>query len=288
VRYLVALMLALLLGGCTQAFFHPHRVLVHTPDSLGIEYEPLELSAEDGTALYSWFLPARGEAKGTILHLHGNAENISTHFTSVAWLPAAGFNVLALDYRGYGRSGGTPSLSGVQLDIDAALRTLLARPDVNPQRIFILGQSLGGALAIHYAANSVHRKHVRAVIADSTFADYRLISKEKLAGSWLTWGLQWLPKLTVNNDYSPEASVHAVSPIPLLLIHGGDDAIVPAHHSQRLFEKASDPKDLWLVPEAGHIQSLRSASVRKRLTEFLERHATQAVAQGTPTAGSGR
>jgi fermentation-respiration switch protein FrsA (DUF1100 family) len=190
-------------------------------------------------------------------------------------MPAAGFNVLALDYRGYGRSAGSPTLPGMQLDIDAAMAALLARRDVDPKRIFILGQSLGGALAIHYAANSPRRGHVRAVIADSAFSDYRAIGREKLAAGLLTWPLQWLASVSVNNDYSPVASVHALSPTPLLLIHGGDDSLVPPHHSKRLYEKAAEPKDMWLVPQAGHIQALREAAVRKRLTEFLERHAAR-------------
>jgi len=263
---------ALVLGGCTQLFFQPHRILVDTPARLGVEYQPVEMKASDGTALFAWFLPARGEAKATVLFLHGNAENISTHYASVAWMPAAGFNVFALDYRGYGGSAGTPSLEGAQLDIDAAMRSLLARPDVDPKRIVIFGQSLGGALAIHYVAHTPYRANVRALVADSAFSDYRLITKEKLAGFFLTWPLQWLPWLTVDNDYSPEASVGALSPIPLLLIHGDRDAVVPFHHSQRLFDLAGEPKELWIVPGAGHIQSSNSAAVRMRLIEFLLRY----------------
>ena len=279
----------MLLAGCTSLFFRPNSVLVETPDNFGLAYEPMELRADDGTALYSWFLPATVKARGTVLYLHGNAENISTHFTNVAWLPAAGFNVLALDYRGYGRSGGTPTLAGVQLDIDAALAGLVSRPGVDAQRIFLLGQSLGGALAIHYAAHSPRRASLRAVIADSAFSDYRQISRERLASSPITWAFQWLPALTIDNDYSPQASVHALSPIPLLLIHGEDDALVPPHHSQRLFERAAEPKNLWVVPDAGHMQSLKNAAIRKRLTEFLERHAAaRGVAQGEPGSGASR
>lgn len=288
-RSLASALIVLLLGGCTSLFFQPHSMLVNTPENFGVAYEPVELEAADGTALYSWFLPSRGEARGTVLYLHGNGENISTHFANVAWMPAAGFNVLALDYRGYGRSGGTPTLAGVQLDIDAAMAALLSRPGIDPKRIFILGQSLGGALAIHYAANSRRRGSVRAVIADSAFADYRQISRERLALSPLTWAFQWLPSLTINNSYSPQASVKALSPIPLLLIHGEDDVLVPPHHSQRLYQQAAEPKQLWVVPDAGHIQSMQQASIRKRLAEFLERHAAaQSVAQGEPGSGATR
>ena len=265
----VCLSSVLVLGACTQVFFQPHRMLVYTPDTFGLKYEPVVMRAADDTALYGWFLPAQGTPKATVLFLHGNGQNISTHIASVAWLPRAGFNVLALDYRGYGRSGGSPSLPGLLLDIDAAMRALLTRPDVEPERIVLLGQSLGGALAIYYAAHSRYRAHLRAVVVDSAFSDYRAISREKFANTLITWPLQWLPWLTVDNSYSPEASVSALSPIPLLLIHGDQDSLVPIHHSQRLYELAATPKYLWVVPGAGHIQAMKEPEIQQRLGAFL-------------------
>jgi uncharacterized protein len=272
-RSIAALLLAFCLTGCTQAFFQPSSAIATTPGQYGLEYQRMEFKAEDGTGLFAWFLPARGAPRGTVLYLHGNGENISTHFANVAWMPAAGFSVMALDYRGYGGSEGTPSLKGIQLDIDAAMGALLARPDVDAERIFIFGQSLGGALAIYYGAHTNQRAHVRAIIADSPFSDYRLITQEKLASTPLTWAFQWLPLFTVDNDYSPQASVRALSPIPLLLIHGDHDGIVPVDHSQRLYERAADPKELWVLPGVGHIGSMRTKPIRDRLAEFLRRHA---------------
>jgi uncharacterized protein len=278
-RTLAALALCLAFAGCTPVFFQPSSGIHATPGLYGIDYERVEFKAADGTGLFAWFLPARGEAEGTVLYLHGNAENISAHFPNVAWMPAAGFNVLAFDYRGYGGSEGRPSLPGVQLDIDAAMRVLLERPDVDPDRIIVFGQSLGGALAIHYVAHSVYRDHVKAVVVDSPFSDYRRVAQEKLAGLFITWPLQWLPTFTVNNDYSPKASVAALSPIPLLLIHGERDAIVPPHHSRLLFESAQEPKALWSLPEAGHIGAVRDAKVRARLAEFLRAPGAERLAE---------
>jgi len=271
VRALLAGFLALGLAACTSSFFQPHSVLVNNPSALGLEYRELRLRAADGVALNAWYFPARGKPQATVLYLHGNAENISTHFANIAWMPAEGFNVLALDYRGYGASEGTPSLAGVQLDVDAAMGALLEQPDVDRRRIVLFGQSLGGALAIHYAAHGAYRVQLRALVADSAFSDYRGIVREKLAGFFLTWPLQWLPSLTVDNDYSPAASIGLLSPLPLVLIHGGKDGIVPVHHARRLFELAREPKELWLEPEAGHIQALRSDALRRRLAEFLRR-----------------
>ena len=285
----LVLLLALLaagLAGCTHVFFQPHKALMDTPGRFGLDYQPIDIRAEDGTTLFAWFFPARGTPQATVLYLHGNAENISTQFANVAWLPANGFNVLALDYRGYGASEGSPSIEGVLMDIDAAMTTLLARPDVDPQRIVIFGQSLGGALAIHYAANSRHRENVRAVVADSPFSDYQLIAREKLASFFLTWPFQWLASTSINNDYSPQASVRKLSPIPLLLIHGDRDSIVPPHHSQRLYERAAEPKNIWLVPDTGHIQALKERSIRQRLAAFLEKEARPAGPSASAAHGS--
>ncbi len=270
------ILLTVLLSGCTQLFFQPHSFLIDTPERHGIEYRVENFQATDGTSLNAWFLPAKpadgAQAKATILFLHGNAENISTHFRNVMWLPAEGYSVLALDYRGYGASDGTPSLAGIQLDIDAAMRHLLTHKDVDPNKIVIFGQSLGGALAIYYAAHNAYRANIRAVVIDSAFYDYRQIAREKLAGFFLTWPFQWLPWLAVNDDYSPKDSIAVISPLPLMLIHGDRDEVVPPGHSRRLFKLAREPKELLIVPGAGHTQSLNEETARKRLIEFLQRN----------------
>ncbi len=257
------------LCGCTQLFFQPSHQFVDTPARWGVAYENENFQAGDGTTLDAWFMPAQGAAKGTVLFLHGNAENISTHFRSVVWLPAQGYNVLALDYRGYGASDGLPTLEGAQLDIDAALRHLLAHKNVDPQRIVVLGQSLGGALAIYYSAHSAYRTNIRAVISDSAFSDYRQVARDSLSHFVLTWPLQWLPWLLVDNDYSPRDAVALLSPIPLFVIHGGQDKVVAVRHAHLLFEQAKQPKELLIVPNAGHIQSLENPQVRERLLAFL-------------------
>lgn len=276
----VLCLLAAALSGCTHLFFYPQRVQYDNPERYHIKYQVENFEAADGTSLNAWFFPAvdkagnpdAGKARATVLFLHGNAENISSHFRNIAWLPAEGFNVLAFDYRGYGASDGEPSLEGMQLDIDAAMRHLLAHEGVDPKRIIILGQSLGGALAIHYVAHSAYRANMRAVVIDSSFYDYRQIAREKMADSILTWPLQWLPWLAINNDYSPADSVAAISPLPLLLIRGDQDVVVPPQHSQELFDHAGEPKELWTIAGAGHTQALANSEARKRLVEYLRRY----------------
>jgi fermentation-respiration switch protein FrsA (DUF1100 family) len=266
---LAAVLAGLVATACTAVFFQPHRIQVSTPDKLGLVYQDVPFKARDGVELFGWFLPAKGPALGTILQLHGNAENISTHFASLAWMPARGFNVFIFDYRGYGGSEGSPSLEGAQMDIDAAMETLLSRGDIDKDRIVIYGQSLGGALAAYYVAHSTHRDRVRALVLESAFSDYVDIAREKFTDHWITWPFQWIPLLSVDDRFSPLPVMAKISPIPLLILHGDQDLVVPMHHAQRLYDAARQPKQLWIVSGAGHIQTTGSSAVRERLVAYL-------------------
>jgi hypothetical protein len=268
-RLLFVLLAAVLLSGCTGLFFQPMRPWMRTPADVGLAYEDLRLPTSDGLTVSAWFLPAQQKAKGTILFLHGNAENISTHLASVHWLPARGFNVLLLDYRGYGASQGVPTVPGAQEDIDSAMRYLLTRADIDNKRIIVLAQSLGGALGLHYIAHSAHRAHLRGAVIDSAFTGYRDIAREKLRGSWLTWPLAWPLGLSVTGDYSPMEAAPQIAPIPLLIIHGDRDQVIPLHHGQELFDAAREPKTLWVIPDTAHIQALDQPAVRDRLVAWL-------------------
>lgn len=266
----LALAVALpLLSACAAMFFQPYASYVRTPARLGLSYQDVDVETGDAIRLHGWFLPASAPVCGTILFLHGNAENISTHIGSVYWLPARGFNVLLLDYRGYGASSGTPSFAGIQADIEAAMRYLLGRTDVDRRRIVVFGQSLGAAAAIYYVAHSAHRAVIRALIAESAFSGYAEIAREKMASFWLTWPFQWIPLLTISTRYDPLAAVGGVSPIPLLVVHGERDRIVPVAHGERLYAAAREPKELWRIAGAGHIEGFTSEQWRKRLVSYL-------------------
>ena len=264
-------LISILLTGCNGVFFLPDRYEEFSPQQLGLRYKDVYLEADDGTRLHAWYLPAQGVAQGTILFLHGNAENISTHIMSVYWLPARGFNVFLLDYRGYGASEGEPSVEGVQKDVNAAMRTLLSRPDTDPDRIVVFGQSLGGSIAIYNVAHSPYRRHIRALAVESAFASYRDIARDKLADFWLTWPLQYPLSWLISDRYSPAKAVAGISPIPLLIIHGDRDPIVPVGDGRRLFALAREPKQLWIVPGGGHIEAFAHQSYRDRFVAWLKR-----------------
>lgn len=270
-RALLLLLVFSSLSACTGVFFQPQKTQYLTPNEIGLVYEDVYFSSVDGIKLHGWMLPAQDKAKGTVLFLHGNAENISTHIASVYWLPKQNYNVFLLDYRGYGLSEGSPSLPGVQDDINSAMGYLLHRLDIDSGRIVIFAQSLGGALAIYNVAHSPYRDNIKALISESAFSEYRGIVQEKLDSFWLTWPLQWPLRLTINDDYSPLPVVSKVSPIPLLIIHGDQDNVVPLTHGEKLFAAAGQSKDMWVVPDGGHIGAFSRKIYQSKLLEYLGR-----------------
>lgn len=259
------------LSGCTGLFFHPDSRVVLHPERMGLAYQDIHVPTPDGLTLHGWWLAADAPAAGTVLFLHGNAENITTHISSVWWLPKAHFNVLLVDYRGYGRSEGKVSLEGVFTDIDATLDFLFLTSGLDHDNVIVFGQSLGGALAVRAVADSPHKPHIRALIIDSAFSGYRTITREKMSAFWLTWPFQWVPWLTLPGAYDAVKSVSRVSPVPLLIVHGEQDRIVPPHHARVLFDAAAEPKQLWLIPGRGHIQAFSDAAQRERLVHFIHR-----------------
>jgi fermentation-respiration switch protein FrsA (DUF1100 family) len=257
------------LSGCAQLFFYPEEDYVLTPQELRVRYQDIYTDARDGTRLHGWLLHAHGKSLARVLFLHGNAQNIGTHIASVYWLTKEGFDVFLLDYRGYGASQGRPSLEGIHADAEAALQYLVEEMNTDAEGLIVFGQSLGGAVAIHTVARSPYRDKIRALIVEGAFASYPQIAQEKLAELWLTWPLQWIPHATVSDTYDAVTSVPYVSPIPLVIVHGTTDAIVPPTHAYQLYQAAQQPKQLWIVPGADHIEAFSKGAWRARLVSYL-------------------
>lgn len=268
-RRLSLLLLPLLLGSCSRLLFVPMKPLLRTPAELGLQYRDVTLQAADGTRLAAWWLPAQGEPQGTVLFLHGNAENISTHIASVWWLPAAGYQVLLLDYRGFGDSQGSPRLPAVFGDIRAALDWLATDPESRGRPLYLLGQSLGASLGGYLAGSDpAVRARFAGVVLDAGFARYGWIAREVASRSWLTWPLQWPVAWSMPDGYDLLDQVGHISPVPLLLIHGRSDPIVGFHHAESLRAAARPPSAL-LAYDGGHIDSFRQPQVRAALLRFL-------------------
>jgi hypothetical protein len=135
--------------------------------------------------------------------------------------------------------------------------------------VAVLGQSIGGAIAVQTLAASPRKGEVALLALDCTPASYRLIAREKLAGFFLTWPLQYPLSWLFPDDASPIRSIGALAPLPLLIMHGRHDPVVPEHHGRLLYDAAAEPKELWPTETAGHVMSFAEESVRRRFVEAL-------------------
>ena len=157
----------------------------------------------------------------------------------------------------------------LQLDFNAALDHLLQMPDVDPKRIFIFGQSLGGAVAIHAAAHHPQRLQLRGVITEGTFGSYRQIAREALGSFWLTWLFQWPLSFTISDCCRALDAASLLSPVPLLVVHSRDDEIIPFHHGPALYNAATEPKAFWQYEGYKHIQVFTTQKNRERLIDYM-------------------
>lgn len=272
-RGLFALCLLLVgLSGCSSLLFYPEPGQPFTPEKAKVAWRDVSLTAEDGTRLHGWWLPVKeGVAvKGTVLHLHGNGGNLAWHLGASYWLPEQGYQVLMIDYRGYGLSSGKPGLPEVYQDIAAALDWLDQAPEVQGQPLVLLGQSLGGAMAIHYLAQHPQQaQRFQALVFDGVPASYRAVGRFALSTSWLTWPLQVPLSWLVPDGDSAIHSIGQLKTPPKLFFHSIDDALVPLDNGIRLYQAAPPPRVLQLT-RGGHVQTFADPTWRQVMLRFLQ------------------
>jgi fermentation-respiration switch protein FrsA (DUF1100 family) len=212
------------------------------------------LDSADGVRLHCWYI-ARPE-KFVTLFLHGNAGNLSHRYLHFREITEAGSSILMLDYRGYGRSAGKPSEKGLHMDADSAYQYLL---DIGhqPQDIIVHGESLGSAVAVDLAS----RRRCGALILEAPFT-----AACEVAGSILPIIGPLLVK-----SFDSRQKIRRVQ-APILFIHGAADDVIPLRFGKSLFDLAREPKNLWIVPRAGHndIVEMTGSQYRERLRSFNE------------------
>jgi uncharacterized protein len=218
--------------------YFPSRAIIETPERAGLEYRELALECDDGERLHGWWIGTRTHLLGHLLVCHGNAGNVGDRVLHAALLTAAGFDVLLFDYRGYGRSSGRPSEEGTYRDARAALTGLLEQPGVDPARVFYLGESLGGAVALDLALE----RSPAGLVLLSAFTGVRELARLHYP---------FIPAALVPDAYPTLRGIHELH-APLLVLHGDRDEIVPLSQGRALFESASEPKRLQVFPGLGH------------------------------------
>jgi len=208
------------------------------PASSGLRVEEVWLATGDGLRLNAWFLPAPSSPQ-VLLVFHGNAEDIGYGSERLRVFARLGVNVLAVDYRGYGKSEGSPDEAGIYRDAEAAYRYLTEIRRFAPRNSVVYGQSLGGAVAIDLAS----RHECGGLIVESSFASGREMARRAFS----------IPLF----EYVPQSRFDSLAKIknvrcPILIVHGTRDEVIPFAMGQRLYEAAPEPKTFLAVEGAGH------------------------------------
>lgn len=216
--------------------------------------EEITLQGE-GIELRAWRCRAVGDRKGTLIYLHGHSDNRASGAGVMTRFREQGFDVIAYDSRAHGDSGGSMMTFGYYEKQD--LRLLI--DTLEPGPVVLIGSSLGAAVALQLAAED---PRVSAVVAAETFADLRTIVTERAPFFFPDWAIDASIERAeskahfVIESVSPEEAAASIR-VPVLLLHGAVDTDTPPLHSERVFQRLGGPKELILVPGAGHNQSLQ-------------------------------
>lgn len=239
-----------------ESCFYPDAFDYYHPLEAG--FETIDISIED--RLWGWLIKPKYPAEkiSTIIHLHGNAQNMSSHVLGSLFLAEGGFNLVTFDYSGYGHSKGQPTLEGIQNDAIAVFKHVFSSPEIFGEAVFGFGQSMGGFTLGRILPDI---QDLRGAIFDCALHSFRAL---------------FLEGYPMHECSVPEISSLETLPkskVPKLFIHGTADDVVPYHHSEEMFKAAAKPKTLYLVEGADHIAALATKHAdeyKSRILSFIE------------------
>lgn len=249
------------LAACTYLFrqqgrfiFFPSSVIETTPKAFNLNFQEvwLPVTTAEGKVekIHGWWIPASTANAKTLLYLHGNGANIGANVAHAYRFHQMGFAVLIVDYRGYGRSEGSfPSEETVYQDAATAWNYLVKQRKIQPSNIIIYGHSLGGAIAIDLATQ---HSEAGGLIVDSSFTSIEDVVNTR--GQFRLFPVA----LILNHRFESIKKIKLLQ-MAVLFIHGTDDSVIPVSMSKQLYAAAPKPKQLFIVPNAGHNNTAKIA-----------------------------
>jgi len=239
----------------------PTTEIATTPDKHGLAFEAVEFESSDGLMLQGWFVPRASDAPGkerVVLFFHGNTGNISDCIETLQMFHQLGLSTFIFDYRGYGLSQGSPTEQGTYDDAEAAWIYLLRDRGIKAEDVVVLGRSLGAAIASQQAA----RHTPGALVIESTFTSAPELAAEmfRIFPARLMSRFKYRVRDNIANTHCP-----------VLVVHSGDDEVIPFHHGKRLYEVANEPK-AFLEINGAHAQGFLTSGAR--YTDGLKRFLT--------------
>jgi len=242
-----------------KGIYFPIRKIDLTPEEIGLEFEDVYFFSSDGIKLNGWHVPAK-ESRTTVLFCHGNAGNISHRIEIIDIFYRLGLDVFIFDYRGYGRSQGSPTEEGLYLDAQAAYKYLIDKRKINEESIVVYGKSMGANVAVELCS----KVRPAALISESAFTSALEMGKKLFPFLPIKW--------FITVKYDALSKIKNIT-VPKLIIHSEDDEIIPFQHGRRLFETAPEPKEFYPM-RGGHNEAIFLAKENfvKRIDTFLKKH----------------
>lgn len=239
--------------------YFPEKDMIATPHDVKLPYEAVFFPTSDGVEIAAWFVPAE-KSRGVVLICHGNGGNISHRLPLIKMLNELSLSCLIFDYRGFGRSTGKPTEQGTYRDADAAWSYLIDGRGIDPGKIVILGESLGGAVGAWLA-----REHTpAALIVQSTFTSLTDLGQKLYP---------FFPVRLLSRFNYSTAQYLCVVDCPVLIAHSRDDELVPYSHGCELFGVAREPKE-FVEMEGDHNSGpvVSEAKLQEGISKFLQKH----------------
>lgn len=262
---------------------HPIRQhLIYTPSDVGVtQWEDVIFNSTDGLQLSGWFIPPDSKNRAAIIFVHGLGANRQAFLDQAAMLNTHGYGALLIDLRNHGKSQGTITTLGYLEveDIRGAVQYLLTRSEVDPQRIGLMGHSMGAGTVIRAAARI---PEVRFVITESAYTSLTDNITEGVRDLTGLPPFPFAPLLIWFGERETGVSMQQVRPIddvpliaprPILFIHGQQDSTIPVRNSLQLYQAAHEPKQLYLVPNAGHVDLVEAdpQEFERQVVGFLDK-----------------
>lgn len=241
-----------------QLIYHPFRTIVAAPDQFGMKYREFMLRSPDGVEFRIWEISA-DSSRTYVVHFHGNAENISSCLDTYKTLHEMGVNIYAVEYRGYGKSTGTPSENGINSDVATMANYLREALHGKAAVVVGMGRSLGGAVAVKFAG--VYP--VKGVILESTFNCMTDVAAK---------AFPLLPVSVLLREKYDSQTIIKTLDCAALVFHSREDEVVPYELGQRLYDAIPGEKEF--VEIFGSHNSAYHASdviVRGAYREFFDR-----------------
>lgn len=236
--------------------YHPFVMPdMQPPEAYGLTgFREISLTASDGVKLSAWYGEAKGE-NPTLVHFHGNGGNLTHRVNYFKVLSEAGYGVLALDYRGYGKSEGKPTEQGLYRDGRAAMEHALGPLQILASDLIIYGESIGTAVAVQMA----EEYDSGGLVLQSPFTSMVEMGAQRYP---------WLPvRLLVEDRFDSIAKLPRVHE-KLLIMHGEDDVVVPVSEGRAMLAAANEPKKGVFLPGYGH-NDMSASAMRDALADFI-------------------